>query len=112
MHQITVAQNLASGIERSQFNMGESLTYYLPLLDDKGQRKGYLYLQWQKRPRDLPRAGETVVLLGGSKGLEGKIAEVGHSNFFNIATLKFEPVAYSWRAELEEHDKKWTYFES
>ena len=90
--------------------MGESLSFKLPLIDEKGASKGYLYLQWQKRPRDLPRAGETVVLLGwGAIGLEGKIKLVSHSNFFNIATLEFEPVSYSWRKELEEHDKNWTY---
>ena len=82
--------------------MGESLSYQLPFLDEQGKPKGYLYLQWQKRPRDLPRAGETVVLLGGSNGLEGRIAEVAHSNFFSIATLRFEPVSYSFRKILEE----------
>lgn len=93
--------------------MGETLSYKLPFVDEQGKPKGYLYLQWQKRPRDLPRAGETVVLLGGLKGtgLEGRIAEVCHSNFFNIATLRFEPVSYSFRKVLEEHDSKWTYFE-
>jgi hypothetical protein len=91
--------------------MGETLAYKLPLLDELGQSKGYLYLQWLKRPRDLPRAGETVVLHSGSNYLEGKISEICHSNFFNIATLRFEPVPYSWRSVLQEHDSKWDYFE-
>lgn len=91
--------------------MGESLTFKVPFIDDKGQSKGYLYLQWQKRPRDLPRAGETVVLIGGTHGLQGRIAEVGHSNFFNIAHLIFEPVDYSWKQSLEAQDKNWSYTE-
>ena len=89
--------------------MAEFLSFHLPLIDEQGTSKGYMYLDFQKRPRDLPRAGETVVLIGGSKGLQGKINVVGHSNFFNIATLTFEPVLYFWRKELEDNDKKWKY---
>lgn len=91
--------------------MGENLTMKVPLIDESGKSRGYLYLAWQKRPRDLPRVGEKVVLVGGSNGLEGVVAEVVHSNFFNIAGLRFEPVSYSWKKELESSDKKWAYFE-
>ncbi len=92
-------------------HMGEKLNFQLPLLDKDGRSKGYLYLQHQKRPKDLPRIGETVVLLGGSDYLEGKVLEVCHSNFFNSATLRFEPVTYSWRTILQEHDNNWQYME-
>ena len=91
--------------------MGEKLNFQLPLLNEDGRSKGYLYLQHQKRPKDLPRIGETVVLLGGRPSLEGKVLGVCHSNFFNSATLRFEPVAYSWRSILQEHDKNWQYME-
>lgn len=82
----------------------------VPLIDEAGKSKGYLYLAWQKRPRDLPRVGEKVVLVGGSNGLEGVVAEVIHSNFFNIAGLRFEPVSYSWKSEIEGLDRNWEYF--
>ncbi len=91
--------------------MGEKLTFQLPLVDEHGRSKGYLYLAHQKRPKDLPRAGEKVVLLGGRDYLEGKVLEVCHSNFFNSATLRFEPVAYSWRSMLQEHDNNWQHVE-
>ncbi len=91
--------------------MGEVLNFVLPLVNEQGQSKGYMYLPRQKRPRDLPRLGETIVIIGGSKGLNCKIKDIVHSNFFNSVTLHFESEPYTRKKDLEEHDKNWTHYE-
>jgi hypothetical protein len=90
--------------------MGETLSFHIPLVDEQGQSKGRMYLHFQKRPRDLPRAGESVVV--GGVGLDITVKKVSHSGFFSRATLHFEPQLYSWRSKLEENDKNWKYTES
>lgn len=88
--------------------MSEKLSMKVPLVDESGKSKGYLFLTGQKRPRDIPRVGEKVVIGGG---LEGVVAEVSHYNFFYFVGLTFKPVSYAWRAELEGLRENWEYFE-
>lgn len=90
--------------------MGERLSMKVPLIDEAGKDKGFLYLDWQKRPRHIPRIGEKVVLVGGH-GLEGVVADVIHSNFFNGLQINFEPVDFKWKAEIESLDRGWEYRE-
>jgi len=85
----------------------------LPLVDENGLSKGYMYASHLKMPRNIPRVGETVVIIGGSEGLEGRVAEVTHSRFFASVTITFEPVQYSWRSKFEPSDwfKEWVWRE-
>lgn len=99
------------GYDKRGFLGVEEFSMKLPLVDENGRSKGYMYLSNLKIPRNIPRAGETVVIIGGA--LEGRVAEVGHSRFFASVQITFEPVQDSWRSEIEksEWDKGWVWRE-
>lgn len=92
-------------LEVDDFNMK------LPLVDEDGLSKGYMYASHLKMPRNIPRIGETVVIIGGE--LEGRVAEVTHSRFFASVTIIFEPVQHLWRSKFEPSDwfKEWVWHE-
>ena len=84
----------------------------LPLVDENGLSKGYMYASHLKMPRNIPRVGETVVIVGGEE-FAGRVAKVTHSQFFTSVSITFEPVPYSWRSKFEPSDwfKEWVWYE-
>ena len=100
------------GYNKRGFLDVEEFSMKLPLVDEQGRNKGSLYKSNLKIPRNIPRIGEKVVIVGGA--LEGKVAEVIHSRFFASVHIRFEPVLDSWRSEVEnsEWDKGWVWRES
>jgi hypothetical protein len=71
----------------------------LPLINELGQDKGSLVRSLKRRPKYLPRIGETIYLL---PKVSPKVEKVNYSGlFWQHITITLEPVSTSLKSEIE-----------
>lgn len=72
---------------------------YLPLIDDQGNDKGQLVRLRKRKPKNLPRIGETVYVL---PKISLKVQDVNYSGLnWQYIAITLEPISVKYRAELE-----------
>lgn len=73
----------------------------LPLIDENGNRRGAMWRMPRRKPKHLPRVGESLYVLWE---IALKVEEISYSGFnYNWVTIHLEPISVSYRQALETH---------
>ena len=71
----------------------------IPLINEQGEKEGYMYKFIQKRPKYLPRLDERVYTL---PDLYLKVESVSYSGLFlDMVRIQLEPLSSEYRKALE-----------